>query len=474
MTLTKTGFLLYSDCAKAHWVRLNRPSEIPPSAPDAFVQMLMRQGYEVEALARSLIETWPDADQFAFQVDFVADGLEARADAVRSNENGSIDLFEIKGSTSIKGSTGDHVVDAAFQAVVAERAGANVRRIHIVHVNKEYVREGPIRPEALLVFADVTDKVAEGRAAIETKIDDALAFLAGASLDEDGCECRFKGSPDKHCPTFARFNPDIAEPSLYVLPRITTPKLKKLDEEGRFSLDRIEEGEISKRQALVLRSIRHGIPIIDKNKIERFVGNLEHPLYFYDYETYGSAIPIANGYRPHEQIPVQFSVHRLDRNGEVTHFEFLADAPGMERSLVEALEECIGPVGHCLAWHMSTETGCNDRLARLVPEKRAFLDGVNARTRDLMKPFEEDYVDGRFGGSTSIKKVLPVLVPDLTYNASEVHDGTGALEAWKSLITSGDSDEKNEIRRQLLAYCKLDTLAMVEIYKVLSSIALGA
>ena len=60
MTLTKTGFLQYGDCAKAHWVRINRPGEMPPSPPNAFVQMLMREGYEVEALARSLIETWPD------------------------------------------------------------------------------------------------------------------------------------------------------------------------------------------------------------------------------------------------------------------------------------------------------------------------------------------------------------------------------------------------------------------------------
>lgn len=471
MTLTKTGFLQYNDCSKEHWVRINRPGEMPPSAPNAFVQMLMNQGYEVEALARSLIETWPDAGQFAFQVDFLADGLEARADAIRSNEDGSIDLFEIKSSTSIKGSTGDHVVDATFQAVVAERGGAKVRRVHIVHVNKEYVREGEIRPEALLVFADVTEQVAVARAAIEAQIDDALAFLASIDLDEDGCECRFKGSSDKHCQTFARFNRGIVEPSLYVLPRITTPKLKKLDEEGRFSLDKIAEGEISKRQALVLRSILDGIPIIDTNKIEGFVRGLELPIYFYDYETFGSAIPIADGYRPHEQIPVQFSVHRLDPSGEVEHFEFLADAPGMERSLVEALEKCIGPTGHCLAWNMSTEMGCNDRLARLVPEKRAFLDDVNARTRDLMKPFEEDYVDGRFGGSTSIKKVLPVLVPDLKYNASEIHDGTGALDAWKSLISRNDTDKKAEIRRQLLAYCELDTLAMVEIYKVLRSIA---
>ena len=139
--------------------------------------------------------------------------------------------------------------------------------------------------------------------------------------------------------------------------------------------------------------------------------------------------------------------------------------------MVQALEECIGDEGSILAWHMSTEVGCNDRLARLVPEKREFLEGISLRTRDLMLPFEDLYVDSRFRGSTSIKKVLPVLVPGLSYSSTDVHDGTGAMDAWLKFISSGDVDEKAELSRQLLEYCKLDTLAMVEIFAILRAVA---
>jgi len=476
MTLTKSGFLEHRACAKAHWLMVNRPGEVAKRPPSEFARMLMRQGYAVEAMARDLVAGWPDAARCQFQVTFEADGLEARADLVRRNTDDSIDLFEIKASTSIKGSTGDHVVDAGFQALVAERGGATVGRVHIIHVNKEYERSGPepVDPAGLLVIVDVSEKVLEQRAGLEQEIDAALVFLATPDLDEDGCSCLFVGSPDNHCAAFDRFNPGIASPSLYILPRISTPKLKKFHEEGRFSLAAVTPADLSARQALVHRAALEGAPVIDRDAIANFVNELTWPIYFYDYETFASAIPIATGHRPHEQIPVQFSVHRLDATGTLTHFEYLADAPGLERPLIEALEACIGFEGSIVSWHMSTEVGCNERLARLVPEKKAFLEGLNARTRDLLVPFEEKYVDARFEGSTSIKKVLPVLVPGLSYSKTDVHDGTGAMDAWQKLISSGDASEKAELRRQLLAYCKLDTLAMVEIFKVLRASAANA
>lgn len=469
MALTKSGFLEYRACAKAHWLRINRPGELAEKPPSEFARMLMRQGYAVEELARELVAGWPDAARCQFQEKFEAAGLEARADLVRHNTDGSIDIFEIKSSTSIKGSTGDHVADAGFQALVAERGGTAVARVYIIHVNKQYERpnSGPINPAELLVIVDVSEKVCEQRTALEEEIDAALAFLAAPTLDEEGCSCLFAGNPDNHCAAFERFNPGIDTPSLYILPRISAPKLKKFHAEGRFSLAGVAPTELSARQALVQRAALENAPVIDRDAIAQFVDGLAWPIYFYDYETFASAIPIATGHRPHEQIAVQFSVHRLDASGALTHFEYLAETPGEERLLVDALEASIGPEGSIISWHMSTEVGCNERMIRLVPEKKTFLDGINARTYDLLVPFEDHYVDARFEGSTSIKKVLPILVPSLSYNKADVHDGTGAMDAWLKLISSGDAVEKAELRRQLLAYCKLDTLAMVEIFGVL-------
>ena len=85
---------------------------------------------------------------------------------------------------------------------------------------------------------------------------------------------------------------------------------------------------------------------------------------------------------------------------------------------------------------------------------------------DLEIIFKKDYVDYKFRGRTSIKKVLPVLCSQFSYSDLEVQDGTMALDTWGRMVSDPNFNEDIEqIRNNLLAYCKLDTLAMVEIYK---------
>ncbi len=465
--LTKSGFLDYRQCAKSYWLKLNRPHEVDWPAPGAFAQMLIRQGFEIEEQVRLIVSGWPHRDDCSFQMTFQANGLEARADLVHRHADGSIDLYEIKSSTGLKGSGGDHVEDVAFQTIVAERGGLTVRHAHVIHVNKHYVRSGDIDPHQLLVIVDVTIEVRERYTDLAREIDDALAFLSLPELDEAGCSCRFIGNPANHCVTFERFNPAIRRPSVYVLPRVSANKLKAWEAEGRFDINSLTAADLTPLQRPVLEAVITGQPVINHPALRRFIDQLEWPLHFYDYETFASAIPLADGHRPHAAMAVQFSLHRLEASGALSHHEFLADGPGQQRALVEALEACIGAEGSVISWNKSFEATCNKTMAALLPDKASFLERLNARTHDLMEPFATDYVDARFGGSTSIKKVLPVLVPTLAYSDTDVHDGTGAMEAWVKFIGCADPVEKAELRRQLLAYCKLDSLAMVEIYRCL-------
>jgi hypothetical protein len=88
-----------------------------------------------------------------------------------------------------------------------------------------------------------------------------------------------------------------------------------------------------------------------------------------------------------------------------------------------------------------------------------------------MLVFRKDYLHPSFYGSASIKKVLPVLVSELSYKSLGVQDGTMAMSEWeRSVQSSLDKDTKEQIRINLLQYCELDTLAMVEIYKKLEKI----
>lgn len=471
LPITKSDFLEFRHCAKAFWLKRDRPDEVAHASPSAFERKLMTDGYAVEEVARRLVASWDDSEQCRFQVEFVANGqLLARVDLIRERADGSFDLYEIKSSTSLKGSTGDHIADACFQQIVVERAGAKVRSVHVIHVNKEYVRVGEIDPASMLTVVDVSEQAASLRAELEVEIEEALTLIAQTEIDENGCTCRYNGSADNRCASYSHFNQDLPERSAHLLPRISSARLKALDTEGRLDIHALTTEDVTAGQLPVWTALTTGQPVINRDAIAAFLENLKWPLHFYDYETFASAVPIADGYRPHSQIPVQFSLHKLHHDGTLDHFEFLADGPLQHGELVDELARRIDPVGSGVVWFESFEKGKNRVLAELHPKYAAFLEDLNARTVDLMAPFKADYVHPEFLGSTSIKKVLPVLCPDLSYEGLPVHDGTGAMDAWNTMVGTDTDEDRVRIRGELLAYCKLDTWAMVRIFEFLSKL----
>jgi len=110
-----------------------------------------------------------------------------------------------------------------------------------------------------------------------------------------------------------------------------------------------------------------------------------------------------------------------------------------------------------------------------LPEYEKFYEDLNGRIDDLMLPFKNGlYVDARFGGSASIKNVLPVLVPKLSYKELGIQEGGSAQRSWMDAVLYGTrAAEKDQILKDLEEYCKLDTLAMVEIFKFLTNLVGG-
>lgn len=463
MKLSKTEYHRYQACPKTFWLWRNRCEAIEWPELSEVDRARMREGQMVEDLSHGFV-AGHFAGTVSNQITFDTGSLIARADFVHDDGSGSIDIVEVKASTSVKESGGqDHILDAAFQVLVAERCGSKVRSACLVHLNGDYVRSGDLAIDQLFVVQDVTAEVRERLIELEAEIDDAVAYLGLSAIDEVGCECRFK-SASNHCEGFAHFNPGIPSDSAHVLPRISPAKLRGWD--GDFDLHAISEDDLTPGQKLVHRAFKGG-PVIDRPALSAFLAAMQFPLQFYDYETTGPAVPPVDGYRPYQALPVQFSFHRLGADGTLEHFEFLSEKHGDQRALIDELEKLVDPAGSLVSWNKSYEHGCNKRMAQIHADKADFLMGLDAFTVDLEVPFKKHYVDWRFRGSTSIKKVLPVLVPELAYPQDKVHDGTEAVEAWTRMIESENDAERRDLRQQLLEYCGLDTLAMVRIYQVL-------
>jgi hypothetical protein len=100
------------------------------------------------------------------------------------------------------------------------------------------------------------------------------------------------------------------------------------------------------------------------------------------------------------------------------------------------------------------------------------MDALNSRIYDLMDIFTEQlYVHKNFKGGTSIKDVLPVLAPELSYQDLAIQEGGTASQTWDKVTSEAVTpSEKDILARNLKAYCERDTYAMYAIWKYLHAL----
>ena len=488
MTLTKTDFKEYLLCSKCLWLKKKRPEEYTAGEFSLFLQKLIKDGYEVEEYVQKLFpggvfvsgnketlmsrtkELLHDTKPI-FQATFeTPEGLFAKVDILNFNrETEKWDLYEVKASSEIKTDLKhNHIKDVGFQTIVAERAGVNVGQSYIIYINKEYRRSGEVDIDELFIIEDVTERLQEEKEEVKNEIVNALALLKEENISLSECSCLYK-SHGQRCDCFFKFNPQVPEYSVHHI--VQGNKLRLLLDQDILEIADIpEDFDLTDIQRDKVHLQKTGRAMINTEAISETLSRLVFPIYFLDYETYGTPIPLLDGYKTNQQIVFQVSVHKLQKDGTLEHFEYLAgELQGATKGLLEMLKTCVGPVGSVLVWYESFEKGRNMELAELHPEYREFLEDINKRIFDLMKIFKDDYQHPDFHGSASIKKVLPVLLPELSYKSLDIQNGTMALSEWEKMIRGGMSDfEIQKTKENLLKYCALDTMAMVEIFKVIS------
>lgn len=154
-------------------------------------------------------------------------------------------------------------------------------------------------------------------------------------------------------------------------------------------------------------------------------------------------------------------------DAELKHHGDLILGGDPAEKIAEALMSYIGPKDTVLVWSKKFENSCNRKMAGLLPQYKDFFLNLVARTYDLMDIVEnQHYAHPGFMCRASIKKVLPVLVPTLSYKDLPVKSGTDAIEGYRqlsqTLIAGAEAEQK---KKDMLEYCKLDTFAMVEIWR---------
>lgn len=450
MQISKSDYMLFLKHPAWLWVKKHDKSKIPPV--DENTQAMFDNGHKFEPYAESLFpegvtlgfsdydeylslpQRTQDAidrgDQVLFQPRFEWNEFTCISDIVSFVGEKKVDLYEIKASTSAKP---EHEFDLAFQTAVLEGVGLTVRNIYVIHVNNQYVRRGEVEAEKITTTTDITDKVrAKG---------DLTAKYMPMALDV----------ANSH--TMPNPNPSLAKLGsksewLTIYENIFPPEPKMWPADTK--------------------------PVIQHETINQFLGGLKYPLYFLDYETLMNLVPYFDGQRPYQQVPFQYSLHILrSPNAELEWREYLhRDTSDPARPLTEQLIKDVGTEGTVLVWYEAFEKSRNSELGEMFPEYREAMEALNDRVVDLIIPFKSKwYDDPRFEGSASIKKVLPVLCPELSYKTLGIQEGGSAQRLWMEAVLDGKrTDQKEQILADLLEYCKLDTLAMVEIFRVLQKL----
>lgn len=491
MQLSKSDYMLFLRHPAWLWLKKHDKAKLPPIDDDT--QALFDAGFVFESYAEQL---FPDAVKLGFdgfdeyrtltartkevidsgaktivQGRFESGEITCICDVLARGDDGSFDLYEIKSSTSAKV---DHEYDLAFQKEVIEGAGYKVERIFVIHVNNEFVRNGEIKAEELTKTVEVTDRVAKLK---ESTFENIAKALEVAKLKEcpDISPAHAKLGAFGDWLGIYKTMAEIDEYSIYHLCSPGADKIRELEALGIKHIHEIpDEFGLTEKQRGQVAATKSGEVITNPQRIGEFLSSLKFPLYFLDYETLSSCVPYFDGLGPYKQLPFQYSLHVLDSpDGELKHFEYLhTDNSNPVVSLTEALKSQIGESGTVLVWFEGFEKSCNELMGTIAPQYAEFYEKLNARVVDLMIPFSTgSYVHKDFFGSASIKKVLPVLIPELSYKDLDINQGGAAQRLWMEAILDGKHDDtKDKILSDLLKYCELDTLAMVRIYQFLEKL----
>ena len=488
-TISKSDFLKFKECSSLFWFRKNAPTMLSKEKEDPFVDRIKAQGQIVEIVARGLFQEAILIKEFGieavketkelldkgskafFQATFEFDGLLTMTDVLIWNDMFKAwDLYEIKASSSHDVKNDIHLLDASFQRIVLEGVDIRVANVYLIELNRDYYLQEELDIDKLFTISEITTEVIDIEEGVKADIQAAKSLLD--QPEPKDCSCKYKGR-SRHCQVFPYLYPETPDYSVYDFNSIGTSKkrLAALVDSGILSISDVPEDHdlLPKHKNQRWVHVNKDV-IFDKAKIRTAFDNLVYPLYFLDYETLPSAIPKFRGTYPYQQVVVQYSLHILNIEGKVGHREFLhCDNTTPIHIVSQRLREDIGDEGSIVIWNRSFEGKCHKDLAKANPDLESFLLGLNDRIFDLMVLFKNQYyLHDDFRGKSSIKDVLPVMCPELSYKELAISNGSLACMRYEEAIFGNLTYvEKKAIFNELLKYCELDTWAMVRIFQEL-------
>ena len=478
--ITKNIFINTEFCSTLGWRLRNEKIRTEFSPGQLF---RMEQGKEIGGLARSL---YPDGifvnelsseaaakgtcdllkkpqTRVLFEATFLSGNYIARADILVRDAK-SWELIEVKSSVVAKE---EFIDDMAYTTLVAQAAGFFPSTISLVLIDKNYRYGMPI--EQLFVKTNFTEQVLEKVKKFKTIVE-SIDSVSGTP-DEPEPQLTYNC---KQCEEFGKCLGKEIESHIFQIPGIQQKAVEKLIASGITSIHEIPDSfSLTDNQKRVVDCVKCGKMQIDPDLLKK-LATISWPAWYLDFETMMTAIPLWPDIAPFEQIPIQYSLHICGSSGKIIrHRDYLADPHrDCRRELAERLIEDLKGEGSIITYSSFEKTTIS-KLSKTFSDLFDELQYLIDRIIDLEQCIK-CVNHPEFCGKTSIKVVLPVLVPDLSYEGLEIADGDTALVTF-AMMAQGkmDTGEMERKRAALREYCKMDTLAMVRLHEVLHGFGAG-
>ncbi|MBU3917203.1 MAG: DUF2779 domain-containing protein [Proteobacteria bacterium] len=469
--ITKNIFLNTLACPSLGWLlRTNTVSR----QDDYATRFRLEQGIKIGEMARDLYGSGllikelkiSDAvnhtkkaiqrkERALFEAAFQYENFISRVDILINNSQ-KLQMYEVKSSLNDKP---EYIDDMAYTVLIAKLSGYNIEKISLLLLSRDYRLGQPV----LTMFNEIehTDAVLSKVSEFES----CLEFVQQCCFADKKPDVTLKFECKK-CNEFEDCFGDSISHHIFDLPRLSKPKFDQLKDMNILSISDIPTAfPLTANQEIIRNSVQSNKNHINKD-LPFLMEEVIWPAYYLDFETVMTAIPLYPDIAPHSQLLTQYSIHKCDSFDEVIeHYEFLAEpSKDSRRELAKKLISDLGDYGSIIVYSHFEKTQLSG-LMNIFPEYKTQLQEIIDRLVDLEAIIRKGFYHPDFHGSTSIKKTLPALVPEMSYDGMAISNGNNAMAAFAMMAQKQvDTNEMQAIKENLLKYCKQDTYAMVKLH----------
>ena len=436
------------------------------------------KGWSYNNWEKAMISTMDSISRGAkrlFQSAFVSnDNILSLSDEVTITNDKKLILNEIKATNRVKQ---EHMKDVAVQVHTIIDSGYELEDVRLTHLNRDAILEDG---ENFFISESITDAVFEELPKIQHSIKVVKELSNSDVIPEPeyqkACyDCDWRG----HCLNA------LPEPNILTVPNIHINRIKTLQAKNILDARNIpEQFPLTGNQEKYIQTLITGEPYINLEAIREELENLIYPHHYMDFETYSYSLPIVPNTGPWEQVPFQWSIHHLENSGDMYHDEFLylkslKSGDLRLEFLTSLLDKLENDNGSIVVYNAGFEKSILKNLAKRYPEYADRISDLINRIWDLEIIFKHHFIDPRFLGKSSLKVVVPALMPECDYEKLAISNGVDATIAWSKMmqtctgvLSSGKMSILFEDAQKLLAYCAMDTLVMVKLFDYLEQLLL--